>query len=97
MMVDQACPASTATWMVTLEFPVLEPLPQDWFYVAIHMDSAAGGYGQHSTLIFDCEGRHIATNRQATTVFERDGGSAVLKIYPVAWPFGLDMAYFRLV
>ena len=89
MMVDEPCPASTATWMMTMEFPQLESLPQDRFYVAIHLDSAAHGYGQHSTLIFDAKGRHVASNRQATTVFERDGGNRTLKTSPAASPFGV--------
>ena len=82
MMVDEPCPASTATWMCKLEFPQDHSPAQEWFYVVIHMDTAANGYGQHNTMIFDAEGRHIASNHQLTTVFERDGGAKTLRNLP---------------
>ena len=69
-----AAAASTASWMVTFEYPLREILVTDWFYVLIHLDRVGLGYGNHSSLVFDAKGRHVTSNRQITAVFERTEG-----------------------
>ena len=95
MMVGEPCPASTATWMCKLEFPQQAEPIKDWFYVAIHLDSAENGYGQHNTMIFDAEGQHVASNHQVTTVFERDGGAKTLKNLPRRLAFKTGYSLFK--
>lgn len=95
-MMRQPAPASTASWMVTFEDPLRETLATDWFYVLIHLDSAGHGYGSHSSMIFDAEGRHVTSNRQATTVFERDVGQQSLKSLPKKLAFRGAYALFQL-
>lgn len=96
-MMNQPAPASTASWMVIFEDPLRETLDSDWFYVLIHLDSAGHGYGSHSSMIFDAKGRHVTSNRQATTVFERDVGKRSLKSLPRRLAFRGAYTLFQLV
>lgn len=96
-LMKQPAPASTASWMITFENPALEDLEADWFYVLIHLDSTANGYGSHSSLIFDAKGRHVTSNRQATTSFERDVEATTLTSLPRQLAFRGAYSLFRLV
>jgi len=90
-------PAIPVSSMETFDDPMRKSLETDWFYVLIHLDSAAHGYGSHSSLIFDAQGRHLTSNRQATTVFERDGGKPSLKSLPRRLAFRGSYNLFQLV
>ena len=67
--------SSTASWMITFEQPALDLLEADWFYILISLETAANGYGSHTSQVYDSKGRHLSSNRQLTTVFEVNGSN----------------------
>ena len=74
-LLDAPARSSTASWMITFEQPALDPLEADWFYILTSLETAANGYGSHTSQIYDCKGRHLSSSRQLTTVFEGNGSN----------------------
>ena len=96
-LLDQPAPASTMTWMASFEHPLPDHLDDGWIYVVMHQDSAAGGYGSHSTMLFDAQGRHLTSNRQATAHFERNVGQRGMKSIARKLSFRATYSLYRMV
>ncbi len=78
-MLSTPAPASTATWMMTLEQREARYSCDEWFYMLISLDAARQGYGSHGTALFDACGRLFTSNRQVTTAFDRPSEAAPLR------------------
>lgn len=79
MMMPTPSPASSASWMITLEQQEITFSKDDWFYVFMALDTARNGYGSHSTALLDKNGQLFSSNRQITTSFEKNLGSSRIK------------------
>ncbi|WP_169795336.1 thioesterase family protein [Kribbia dieselivorans] len=68
-MLTERVPASTLAWTVDLlETPAPTAGGDHWFY-QVRTDGAHDGYGHTRALVWDTDGRLVATSQQTVTVF----------------------------